>query len=88
MAYSRTVEGFKDAQALALIFRRIRLALVRDQDGVTTISAPTDIKRSRGLNTGSVSIARLGTRCLLPTKVGVDGFCNYEPSGQPPNIRS
>lgn len=74
MAYSRTIEGRQDAAALARIFRRIGAELRRDQDGVTTISAPTDIKRSQGLNTGSVENARLGARCLLPTKVGAGSF--------------
>ena len=84
MAYSRTIEGRQDAAALARIFRRIGAELRRDQDGVTTISAPTDIKRSQGLNTGSKTIARLGTSCLLPKKVGVDGFCYDDKSSNVP----
>lgn len=38
MRYSRNIDGVKDARALALIFRRVGLALRRDRDNVATIS--------------------------------------------------
>jgi hypothetical protein len=37
MSYSRAIEGVQDARALAAVFARVRLALVRDADGVCSV---------------------------------------------------
>jgi hypothetical protein len=92
MAYSRAIEGVKDAQAVAAIFRRLRLALVRDQHGVTTIaraqtdlgssvSVPNDSRKyqfAASVAGGSHSAGEVpaGIGCLFPSHQVAGGSAN------------
>jgi hypothetical protein len=44
MTYSRSIEGFQDAAALAAIWRRVRLALESNGAGQTNLATEAEVK--------------------------------------------